>query len=75
MRIADYDIHTPGHRPDVLVAMNPAALKKSIGKRGRTYRQSQTAYVIVGPRSDVKTTHDGQTRSIRFLPLANSLMN
>jgi len=30
VRIADYDIHTPGDQPDVLVAMNPAALKKSI---------------------------------------------
>ncbi len=30
VRIADFDIHTPGHRPDVLIAMNPAALKKSI---------------------------------------------
>ncbi len=30
VRIADYDIHTPGDAPDVLVAMNPAALKKSI---------------------------------------------
>ena len=27
--IADYDIHTPGDAPDVLVAMNPAALKTS----------------------------------------------
>jgi 2-oxoglutarate ferredoxin oxidoreductase subunit alpha len=27
VRIADYDIHTPGDAPDVLVAMNPAALK------------------------------------------------
>ncbi len=27
VRIADYDIHTPGDVPDVLVAMNPAALK------------------------------------------------
>ncbi|HEX5761152.1 MAG TPA: 2-oxoacid:acceptor oxidoreductase subunit alpha [Thermoanaerobaculia bacterium] len=31
VRIADYDIHTPGDAPDVLVAMNPAALKKEIG--------------------------------------------
>ncbi|MCB1056089.1 MAG: 2-oxoacid:acceptor oxidoreductase family protein, partial [Acidobacteria bacterium] len=31
VRIADYDIHTPGDAPDVLVAMNPAALKKNIG--------------------------------------------
>jgi 2-oxoglutarate ferredoxin oxidoreductase subunit alpha len=30
VRIADYDIHTPGDAPDVLVAMNPAALKKEI---------------------------------------------
>jgi 2-oxoglutarate ferredoxin oxidoreductase subunit alpha len=30
VRIADFDIHTPGDTPDVLVAMNPAALKKSI---------------------------------------------
>jgi 2-oxoglutarate ferredoxin oxidoreductase subunit alpha len=31
VRIADYDIHTPGDAPDVLVAMNPAALKQSLG--------------------------------------------
>jgi len=30
VRIADYDIHTPGDAADVLVAMNPAALKKSL---------------------------------------------
>lgn len=30
VRIADFDIHTPGDAPDVLVAMNPAALKKCI---------------------------------------------
>jgi 2-oxoglutarate/2-oxoacid ferredoxin oxidoreductase subunit alpha len=30
VRIADYDIHTPGDAPDVLVAMNPAALKKNL---------------------------------------------
>lgn len=30
VRIADYDIHTPGDAPDVLVAMNPAALAKEI---------------------------------------------
>ncbi len=31
VRIADHDIHTPGDTPDVLVAMNPAALKKELG--------------------------------------------
>ncbi len=30
VRIANYDIHTPGDAPDVLVAMNPAALKKNL---------------------------------------------
>ncbi len=30
VRIADYDIHTPGDLPDVLVAMNPAALKTNL---------------------------------------------
>jgi 2-oxoglutarate ferredoxin oxidoreductase subunit alpha len=30
VRIADYDIHTPGDAPDVLIAMNPAALKRSL---------------------------------------------
>ena len=36
VRIADHDIHTPGDAPDVLVAMNPAALKTNLGdlKRG-----------------------------------------
>ncbi|WP_298181796.1 2-oxoacid:acceptor oxidoreductase subunit alpha [Saccharomonospora sp.] len=31
VHFADYDILTPGDRPDVLVAMNPAALKANIG--------------------------------------------
>ena len=31
LHFADFDIHTPGDRPDVLVAMNPAALKANLG--------------------------------------------
>ena len=31
VQIADWDILTPGDRPDVLVAMNPAALKAHVG--------------------------------------------
>ncbi|MGH9000503.1 MAG: 2-oxoacid:acceptor oxidoreductase subunit alpha [Acidimicrobiia bacterium] len=31
VQIADYDVVTPGDTPNVLVAMNPAALKASIG--------------------------------------------
>ncbi len=30
LHFADYDVHTPGDRPDVLVAMNPAALKANL---------------------------------------------
>src|SRR3979409_109305 len=30
VHIADFDILTPGDRPDVLVAMNPAALKANV---------------------------------------------
>ncbi len=32
VHISDHDIHTPGDAPDVLVAMNPAALKSEIGR-------------------------------------------
>src|SRR5258707_6116728 len=31
LHFADHDILTPGDRPDVLVAMNPAALKANVG--------------------------------------------
>jgi 2-oxoglutarate ferredoxin oxidoreductase subunit alpha len=31
LHFANYDIMTPGDRPDVLVAMNPAALKANVG--------------------------------------------
>ncbi|GAA5104101.1 2-oxoacid:acceptor oxidoreductase subunit alpha [Haloechinothrix salitolerans] len=31
VHFADYDILTPGDRPDVLVVMNPAALKSNVG--------------------------------------------
>src|SRR6478736_3767923 len=30
VHFADFDIRTPGDRPDVLVAMNPAALKANV---------------------------------------------
>jgi 2-oxoglutarate ferredoxin oxidoreductase subunit alpha len=41
VRIANHDIHTPGDAPDVLVAMNPAALK------GNLRDLKQTGVVIV----------------------------
>src|SRR5690606_11301237 len=38
LHFADHDVLTPGDRPDVLVAMNPAALKANLGDvpRGAT---------------------------------------
>ncbi len=35
LHFADFDIRTPGDRPDVLVAMNPAALKANLGDLAR----------------------------------------
>ncbi|MEL7155232.1 MAG: 2-oxoacid:acceptor oxidoreductase family protein, partial [Actinomycetota bacterium] len=32
VHISDHDIHTPGDEPDVLVAMNPAALKSELDR-------------------------------------------
>lgn len=32
LNFSSYDIHTPGDQPDVLVAMNPAALKVNLGE-------------------------------------------
>ena len=35
LHFADFDIRTPGDAPDVLVAMNPAALRANIGDLAR----------------------------------------
>jgi 2-oxoglutarate ferredoxin oxidoreductase subunit alpha len=35
VQFASYDISTPGDRPDVLVVMNPAALKRNLGELER----------------------------------------
>ena len=35
LHFADHDILTPGDRPDVLVAMNPAALKANLARRAQ----------------------------------------
>jgi 2-oxoglutarate ferredoxin oxidoreductase subunit alpha len=38
VHFADHDILTPGDRPDVLVAMNPAALRANVGSGTRRTR-------------------------------------
>ncbi|HVS03444.1 MAG TPA: 2-oxoacid:acceptor oxidoreductase subunit alpha [Thermoanaerobaculia bacterium] len=63
VRIADHDIHTPGDAPDVLVAMNPAALKANLGDLRRNgvvilnsdelnARSFKKAGIEADPRSD-----------------------
>ncbi len=47
LHFADHDIMTPGDAPDVLVAMNPAALKANIGDlaaRRRHHRQHRRVH-------------------------------
>ena len=47
LHFANYDILTPGDRPDVLVAMNPAALKANIADlppRRRAHRQHRRVH-------------------------------
>src|SRR6201991_2926426 len=48
VHFADHDIMTPGDRPDVLGAMNPAALKANLGDRPRG------ATIIVDPHDFTK---------------------
>ena len=42
LHFADHDILTPGDRPDVLVAMNPAALKANVSELRAGARSSWT---------------------------------
>jgi 2-oxoglutarate ferredoxin oxidoreductase subunit alpha len=46
LHFSDQDVHTPGDRPDVLVAMNPAALRKHLRdlKRGGTLIVNSDAF-------------------------------
>src|SRR5258708_2953159 len=48
LHFADYDILTPGDRPHVLVAMNPAALKANIRafRAGWNYGETTEAFAV-----------------------------
>ncbi|MFQ5913234.1 MAG: 2-oxoacid:acceptor oxidoreductase subunit alpha [Nitrospinota bacterium] len=70
INFSNHDVHTPGDSPDVLVAMNPAALKANLGdlKRGgiiilNTSSFNQKAYEKAGYESDPLT--DGSLESYR----------
>jgi len=58
LHFADHDILTPGDAPDVLVAMNPAALKANIGDlpKGATLVLNTDAFT---PRNLVKAGYAG----------------
>lgn len=59
LHFADHDILTPGDRPDVLVAMNPAALKANVGD----LRAGATLIV---------DTHDFTTRNLTKVGYASN---
>ena len=62
VHISDHDIFTPGDHPDVLVAMNPAALKANLAdlERGATILLNSDAF---DERSLAKAGYDGDPRN------------
>jgi 2-oxoglutarate/2-oxoacid ferredoxin oxidoreductase subunit alpha len=64
LQISDHDIHTPGDAPDVLVAMNPAALRKHLAalKPGGTLVLNVDAFTkrnVQKAGYDTDPRHDG----------------
>jgi 2-oxoglutarate ferredoxin oxidoreductase subunit alpha len=80
VRIADYDIHTPGDAPDVLVAMNPAALRKELKELKpngviivNTDEFNERNFVRAGYTSN--PLEDGSLSSYRVFKVALTTMN
>jgi 2-oxoglutarate ferredoxin oxidoreductase subunit alpha len=80
VRIADYDIHTPGDAPDVLVAMNPAALRKELKDLKpngvvivNTDEFNERSFARAGYTSN--PLEDGSLSSYRVFPVALTTMN
>ncbi|SFB81404.1 2-oxoacid:acceptor oxidoreductase subunit alpha [Streptomyces aidingensis] len=74
LHFADHDILTPGDRPDVLVAMNPAALKANVGDLPpgaeiivNTDEFTSRAMAKVG--YDASPLEDGSLESFRVHPV------
>lgn len=66
LHFADHDILTPGDAPNVLVAMNPAALKANLGDlpAGRTSSSTPTSSPsATSPRSATRRARSRTTRS------------
>ena len=78
IHFADHDIMTPGDAPDVLVAMNPAALRANIGdlERGGTVivntdEFTKRALQKVGYESDPLTDGSLDSYSVHPIPLTS----
>ncbi|MBB4904216.1 2-oxoacid:acceptor oxidoreductase subunit alpha [Actinophytocola algeriensis] len=75
LHFADDDILTPGDRPDVLVAMNPAALKANIGDvpQGGTLLVNTDEFVkrnLGKVGYDANPLEDGSLDAYQLLPVA-----
>ncbi|MGH8964405.1 MAG: 2-oxoacid:acceptor oxidoreductase subunit alpha, partial [Actinomycetes bacterium] len=75
LHFADYDILTPGDRPDVLVAMNPAALRANITDvpAGGTVLVNTDEFVkrtLSKVGYDANPLEDGSLDGYRLLPVA-----
>ncbi len=78
IHFADHDIMTPGDKPDVLVAMNPAALKANIGDLDRggtvivnTDEFTKRAVAKVGYDTDPLTDGSLDSFSVHPIPLTS----
>jgi len=79
LQFADYDILTPGDRPDVLVAMNPAALKANIGDvaPGGTVLVNTDEFVkrsLSKVGYDANPLEDGSLDRYRVLPVPMAVL-
>src|SRR5262245_60487997 len=74
------DIHTPGDRPDVLVAMNPAALKTNVGdlRPGGLLIVDENEFEPVNLKKAAYQGNpltDGSLSSYRLVPIAITRQN
>jgi 2-oxoglutarate ferredoxin oxidoreductase subunit alpha len=77
---SSYDIHTPGDQPDVLVAMNPAALKAHLGElpRGGTLIVNTDEFTEPNLRKALYAANpleDGSLSPYRVIKVPISSMN
>lgn len=77
---SEHQIHTPGDAPDVLVAMNPAALKVNLRDltRGGTIIVNSDSFTAANLKKagyESNPLEDGSLGSRRVIPIAISQMN